>query len=214
MKLTKKRVAIATAAAALATIGIFGGTYAKYRTETLPTTDNARLAKFYLKSENELNLFSTEYDNYSVSGGHDVRNDGSDTQNLIAPNVATSQELKFSVVTEVKSTLTFSGLGIDTNLPNNLWGYIKISVGGTQYTLTQLKASMTAPEYEVAAVVLAGTVSNPMSVYKVPVAFEWALDNYVDDAETTAAIAQATNTTYVGEYYLKLTGSATLTQID
>ena len=28
MKLTKKRVAIATAAAALATIGIFGGTYA------------------------------------------------------------------------------------------------------------------------------------------------------------------------------------------
>ena len=53
MKLTKKRVAIATAAAALATIGIFGGTYAKYRTETLPTTDNARLAKFYLKSDLE-----------------------------------------------------------------------------------------------------------------------------------------------------------------
>lgn len=215
MKLTKKRVAIATAAAALATIGIFGGTYAKYRTETLPTTDNARLAKFYLKSENELNLFSTEYDNYSVSGGHDVRNDGSDTQNLIAPNVATSQELKFSVVTEVKSTLTFSGLGINTNLPNNLWDYIKISVGGTQYTLTQLKASPTVPEYEVAAVIPAGTTATtPATFYKVPVAFEWALDNYVDDAETTAAIAQATNTTYVGEYYLKLTGSATLTQID
>ena len=48
MKLTKKRVAIATAAAALATVGIFGGTYAKYSIETLPTTDNARLAKFYL----------------------------------------------------------------------------------------------------------------------------------------------------------------------
>lgn len=54
----------------------------------------------------------------------------------------------------------------------------------------------------------------PATFYKVPVAFVWALDNYVDDAETTAAIAQATNTTYVGEYYLKLTGSATLTQID
>ena len=213
MKLTKKRVAIATAAAALATVGIFGGTYAKYSIETLPTTDNARLAKFYLKSDNELQLFSTGY-NYSVSGGHDVRNDGSDTQNLIAPNVATSQELKFSVVTEVKSTLTFSGLGIDTNLPNNLWGYIKISVGGTQYTLTQLKASMTAPEYEVAAVVLAGTVSNPMSVYKVPVAFEWALENGVDDDETAAAIAQAEGNAPDGGYYLNLSGTATLTQID
>ena len=214
MKLTKKRVAIATAAAALATVGIFGGTYAKYSIETLPTTDNARLAKFYLKSDNELQLFSTGYKNSEMESA-DVANFFGFTDNLIAPNVATSQELKFSVVTEVKSTLTFSGLGIDTNLPNNLWDYIKISVGGTQYTLTQLKASPTVPEYEVAAVIPAGTTATtPATFYKVPVAFEWALDNYVDDAETTAAIAQATNTTYVGEYYLKLTGSATLTQID
>ena len=214
MKLTKKRVAIATAAAALATVGIFGGTYAKYSIETLPTTDNARLAKFYLKSDNELQLFSTGYKNSEMESA-DVANFFGSTDNLIAPNVATVQNLEFSVATEVKSKLTFSGLEIETNLPNNLWGYIKISVGGTQYTLTQLKASMTAPEYEVAAVIPAGTTATtPATFYKVPVAFEWALDNYVDDAETTAAIAQATNTTYVGEYYLKLTGSATLTQID
>ena len=214
MKLTKKRVAIATAAAALATVGIFGGTYAKYSIETLPTTDNARLAKFYLKSDNELQLFSTGYKNSEMESA-DVANFFGFTDNLIAPNVATVQNLEFSVATEVKSKLTFSGLGIETNLPNNLWDYIKISVGGTQYTLTQLKASPTVPEYEVAAVIPAGTTATtPATFYKVPVAFEWALDNYVDDAETTAAIAQATNTTYVGEYYLKLTGSATLTQID
>ena len=214
MKLTKKRVAIATAAAALATVGIFGGTYAKYSIETLPTTDNARLAKFYLKSDNELQLFSTGYKNSEMESA-DVANFFGFTDNLIAPNVATVQNLEFSVATEVKSKLTFSGLEIETNLPNNLWGYIKISVGGTQYTLTQLKASPTVPEYEVAAVIPAGTTATtPATFYKVPVAFEWALDNYVDDAETTAAIAQATNTTYVGEYYLKLTGSATLTQID
>ena len=214
MKLTKKRVAIATAAAALATIGIFGGTYAKYSIETLPTTDNARLAKFYLKSDNELQLFSTGYKNSEMESA-DVANFFGFTDNLIAPNVATVQNLEFSVATEVKSKLTFSGLEIETNLPNNLWDYIKISVGGTQYTLTQLKASPTVPEYEVAAVIPAGTTATtPATFYKVPVAFEWALDNYVDDAETTAAIAQATNTTYVGEYYLKLTGSATLTQID
>ena len=214
MKLTKKRVAIATAAAALATVGIFGGTYAKYSIETLPTTDNARLAKFYLKSDNELQLFSTGYKNSEMESA-DVANFFGFTDNLIAPNVATVQNLEFSVATEVKSKLTFSGLEIETNLPNNLWDYIKISVGGTQYTLTQLKASPTVPEYEVAAVIPAGTTATtPATFYKVPVAFEWALDNYVDDAETTAAIAQATNTTYVGEYYLKLTGSATLTQID
>ena len=198
----------------MATVGIFGGTYAKYSIETLPTTDNARLAKFYLKSDNELQLFSTGYKNSEMESA-DVANFFGFTDNLIAPNVATVQNLEFSVATEVKSKLTFSGLEIETNLPNNLWGYIKISVGGTQYTLTQLKASPTVPEYEVAAVIPAGTTATtPATFYKVPVAFEWALDNYVDDAETTAAIAQATNTTYVGEYYLKLTGSATLTQID
>ena len=213
MKLTKKRVAIATAAAALATVGIFGGTYAKYSIETLPTTDNARLAKFYLKSDNELQLFSTGYKNSEMESA-DVANFFGFTDNLIAPNVATVQNLEFSVATEVKSKLTFSGLEIETNLPNNLWDYIKISVGGTQYTLTQLKASMTAPEYEVAAVVLAGTVSNPMSVYKVPVAFEWALENGVDDDETAAAIAQAEGNAPDGGYYLNLSGTATLTQID
>ena len=39
-------------------------------------------------------------------------------------------------------------------------------------------------EYEVAAVIPAGQPL-PATFYKVPVAFEWALDNYVDDAETT-----------------------------
>ena len=214
MKLTKKRVAIATAAAALATIGIFGGTYAKYSIETLPTTDNARLAKFYLKSDNELQLFSTGYKNSEMESA-DVANFFGFTDNLIAPNVATVQNLEFSVATEVKSKLTFSGLEIETNLPNNLWGYIKISVGGTQYTLTQLKASMTAPEYEVAAVIPAGTTATtPATFYKVPVAFEWALENGVDDAETAAAIAQAEGNAPDGGYYLNLSGTATLTQID
>ena len=85
MKLTKKRVAIATAAAALATVGIFGGTYAKYSIETLPTTDNARLAKFYLKSDNELQLFSTGYKNSEMESA-DVANFFGFTDNLIAPN--------------------------------------------------------------------------------------------------------------------------------
>ena len=214
MKLTKKRVAIATAAAALATIGIFGGTYAKYSIETLPTTDNARLAKFYLKSDNELQLFSTGYKNSEMESA-DVANFFGFTDNLIAPNVATVQNLEFSVATEVKSKLTFSGLEIETNLPNNLWDYIKISVGGTQYTLTQLKASPTVPEYEVAAVIPAGTTATtPATFYKVPVAFEWALENGVDDDETAAAIAQAEGNAPDGGYYLNLSGTATLTQID
>ena len=54
----------------------------------------------------------------------------------------------------------------------------------------------------------------PATFYKVPVAFEWALENGVDDAETAAAIAQAEGNAPDGGYYLNLSGTATLTQID
>ena len=209
MKLTKKRLAIVTAAATLVTAGIFGGTYAKYHTETLPTTDNARLAKFYLNSENTLDLFKTEYTN-ATGNGADVKNDGSDAKNLIAPNVTTTQNLTFKVATEVKSELTFQGLTIETNLPTDLQPYISVSINGTRYTLADLKASVTPVTYTVATVPAGQTATD----YQVPLGFTWELDNSdtVDAKETAAAIAQAGNPS--AGYYLEVTGQATLTQID
>ena len=209
MKLTKKRLAIVTAAAALVTAGIFGGTYAKYHTETLPTTDNARLAKFYLNSENTLDLFKTEYTN-ATGIGADVKNDGSDAKNLIAPNVETAQNLTFKVATEVKSKLTFSGLTIDTNLPTDLHQYILVSIGGTSYGLDTLVANASTAAYTVATVPAGQTATD----YQVPLGFTWELDNSdtVDAKETAAAIAQAGNPS--AGYYLEVTGQASLTQID
>lgn len=209
MKLTKKRLALVTAAATLVTAGIFGGTYAKYHTETLPTTDNARLAKFYLNSENTLDLFKTEYTN-ATGNGADVKNDGSDAKNLIAPNVTTTQNLTFKVATEVKSKLTFSGLTIDTNLPTDLHQYILVSIGGTSYGLDTLVANASTAAYTVATVPAGQTATD----YQVPLGFTWELDNSdtVDAKETAAAIAQAGNPS--AGYYLEVTGQATLTQID
>ena len=209
MKLTKKRLALVTAAATLVTAGIFGGTYAKYHTETLPTTDNARLAKFYLNSENTLDLFKTEYTN-ATGNGADVKNDGSDAKNLIAPNVTTTQNLTFKVATEVKSKLTFSGLTIDTNLPTDLHQYILVSIGGTSYGLDTLVANASTAAYTVATVPAGQTATD----YQVPLGFTWELDNSdtVDAKETAAAIAQAGNPS--AGYYLEVTGQASLTQID
>ena len=209
MKLTKKRLAIVTAAATLVTAGIFGGTYAKYHTETLPTTDNARLAKFYLNSENTLDLFKTEYTN-ATGIGADVKNDGSDAKNLIAPNVETAQNLTFKVATEVKSKLAFSGLTIDTNLPTDLHQYILVSIGGTSYGLDTLVANASTAAYTVATVPAGQTATD----YQVPLGFTWELDNSdtVDAKETAAAIAQAGNPS--AGYYLEVTGQASLTQID
>ena len=209
MKLTKKRLAIVTAAATLVTAGIFGGTYAKYHTETLPTTDNARLAKFYLNSENTLDLFKTEYTN-ATGIGADVKNDGSDAKNLIAPNVETAQNLTFKVATEVKSQLDFSGLTIDTNLPTDLHQYILVSIGGTSYGLDTLVANASTAAYTVATVPAGQTATD----YQVPLGFTWELDNSdtVDAKETAAAIAQAGNPS--AGYYLEVTGQASLTQID
>lgn len=207
MKLTKKRLAIVTAAATLVTAGIFGGTYAKYHTETLPTTDNARLAKFYLNSENTLDLFKTEYTN-ATGIGADVKNDGSDAKNLIAPNVETAQNLTFKVATEVKSQLDFSGLTIDTNLPKELQQFILVQVCGAYHGLDALVADPSVAAYNVVTVPAGQTATD----YQVPLSFTWNLDNGADAAETAAAIAQAGNSS--AGYYLKVTGQATLTQID
>lgn len=209
MKLTKKRLAIVTAAAALVTAGIFGGTYAKYHTETLPTTDNARLAKFYLNSENTLDLFKTEYTN-ATGIGADVKNDGSDAKNLIAPNVETAQNLTFKVATEVKSQLDFSGLTIDTNLPKELQQFILVQVCGAYHGLDALVADPSVAAYNVVTVPAGQTATD----YQVPLGFTWELDNSdtVDAKETAAAIAQAGNPS--AGYYLEVTGQATLTQID
>jgi hypothetical protein len=206
MKLTKKRLAIVTAAAALVTAGIFGGTYAKYHTETLPTTNSARLAKFYLNSENTLDLFKTEYTNTDGSGA-DVKNNSSDGKKLIAPNVATTQDLTFKVATEVKSELTFQGLTIETNLPTDLQPYILVSIGGTSYTLAELEASATPVTYTVATVPAGQTATD----YQVPLGFTWNLENSADAKETAAAIEQAQGDE---DYHLIVTGQATLTQID
>ncbi|NLH36050.1 MAG: hypothetical protein GX453_08555 [Lactococcus chungangensis] len=206
MKLTKKRLAIVTAAAALVTAGIFGGTYAKYHTETLPTTDNARLAKFYLNSENTLDLFKTEYTN-TTGIGTDVKNDGSDTKNLIAPNVTTTQNLTFKVATEVKSQLDFSGLTIDTNLPKELQQFILVQVCGVYHGLDALVADPSVVAYNVVTV----PAGDPSTEYHVPLSFTWNLDNREDAKETAAAIEQALASK---DYYLKVTGQATLTQID
>ena len=207
MKLTKKRLAIVTAAATLVTAGIFGGTYAKYHTETLPTTDNARLAKFYLNSENTLDLFKTEYTN-ATGIGADVKNDGSDAKNLIAPNVTTTQNLTFKVATEVKSQLDFSGLTIDTNLPKELQQFILVQVCGAYHGLDALVADPSVAAYNVVTV----PAGDPSTEYHVPLSFTWNLDNGADAAETAAAIAQAGNPS--AGYYLEVTGQATLTQID
>lgn len=213
MKITKKRIAIATAAAALATVGIFGGTYAKYNTSTAVNTEEARLAKFYLVSDNTINLFKSEYTN-TVGTGVDVKNGTGDGQNLIAPNVTTTKDLDFTVDTEVKSELTFSGFTVDTNLPAALHDYIFITIengaGSVTYSLANLVAN---PNLGADVVVPAGTVAGQ---YTMPVTFEWDLDNNAaeDVAETTAAILQALGTAPNGGYFLNLTGNATLTQID
>lgn len=225
MKITKKRVAIATAAAALATVGIFGGTYAKYRIETLPTTDNARLAKFYLNSDNTLDLFKAEYDNENGSTGADVKNDGSDTENLIAPNITTVGDLEFTVGTEVKSAFRFNGFTVETNLPEELQRHIIITFTLDGDTTTQtlyemLTQQVSAPSYAPLGdeiVIPAGIASEKVEV---PVTLAWDLESVratgslVDDVETAAAIQQALGTAPDGGYKLNLTGNATLTQID
>lgn len=55
MKMTRKRVNITVALAAVLTAGIFGGTYAKYALQAGTTTDSARVAKFYIEAS-ELDL--------------------------------------------------------------------------------------------------------------------------------------------------------------
>lgn len=214
MKITKKRVAITAAALALVTAGIFGGTYAKYKTETLPTTDQARLAKFYLESDNTFSLFKTEYDNDSEKDDKDVKNDGSDNLKMIAPNVTTTENLSFTVNTEVKSELVFTGFEIVTNLPAELKEKIYIKVGNdasNTHTLADMEGGASISGVHVANIA-AGTAGGS---YQVPVEFTWNLESSIDDEETAAAIKQYEEILLNGQLYdLQISGNATLTQID
>lgn len=214
MKITKKRVAITTAALTLVTAGIFGGTYAKYKTETSPTIEQARLAKFYLESDNTISLFHTEYDNSLGTGGKDVKSDGSDNWKLIAPNVTTTKNLSFTVNTEVKSELVFTGFEIATNLPAELKEKIFIKVGNgasNTHTLADMEGHTSISAIHVADVA-AGTTGGQ---YQIPIEFKWNLENSTDDEETAAAIKQYEDSLSNGQLYdLQISGNATLTQID
>lgn len=214
MKITKKRIAIGFAAAAVLTSGVFGGTFAKYVMTADTKTDTARVAKFYLEAE-PVNLFSTEYTN-DTGTGTDIKS--LDVSKVIAPNFTSSATLSLTYTTEVKSVLSLNSQTtvIDTNLPEAIQKEITVEIGtdGTIYngTLHDLMAILKTAKSssndikiaDVAAATNAQTTDFPVTV-------TWPLNNGIDQTETDAAVAQYTADS---DYKLTITAGATLTQVD
>ena len=126
--MTRKRVTITAAIAALLTAGVFGGTYAKYVLQVDTTADSARVAKFHLAAS-ELNLFAKTYQNEEDEGADIATAD----DKLIAPNFETTGTLTFNVTSEVKATLGLdSRTKVETNLPEEVQKDLQILIGQPQ----------------------------------------------------------------------------------
>lgn len=208
MKITKKRVATATAIAALLTAGIFGGTYAKYLLEVDTKSDTAHVAKFYLGTEN-VDLFSATYTN-ATGMGVDIATTSGDK--LFAPNFTTTGTLTYKVTSEVKAELTFGAKAeVTTNLPADIQQNLNIVIGdplapiyaGTVYDLNRGAAASRKIKD-----ISANTINDTVTV---PVTVSWDLNNSKDPEETALATAQYDGST---DYTLSFSANAVLTQVD
>ncbi len=211
MKMTRKRVTITAAIAALLTAGVFGGTYAKYVLQVDTKEDSARVAKFYLGAS-ELDLFANTYDNGDGEAGVDV---ATVIDNLIAPNFEATGTLTFDVTSEVKATLGLDNrTKVETNLPDDVQEDLKVVIGDTStgivYSGTVYDLSHGGFSFAKIKDISAHTVGSTITV---PVTVSWALENGKDELETNLANAQATGD-FEKEFTLSLVAGAVLTQVD
>lgn len=208
MKMTRKRVNITVALAAVLTAGIFGGTYAKYALQAGTTTDSARVAKFYIEAS-ELDLFGKTYTN-ATGIGTDI---ATDTDQLIAPNFIATGSLTYDITTEVKAKLAFDNRTIVvTTLPDNIQKDLKVVIGdattgtvfdGSLYTLNTVGLASTSIK-DIPAHTIGETVNLPVTV-------SWDLENGKDADETVLARSQYLDD---GDYTLTISAGAVLTQVD